>query len=129
MIKGFKEFLLRGNVLDLAVGIAIGVAFTALVDAFGQYLVNPIIALVGGNNINGFAWTILSGNPKTTIDFGALINAGIVFIVTMAVLYFVVVAPVSKIQERRRRGEVEPEEEPEDVVLLREIRDALRERT
>lgn len=129
MIRGFKEFLLRGNVLDLAVGIAIGVAFTTLVDAFGEYLVNPIIALVGGNNINGFAWTMISGNPKTTIDFGALVNAGIVFIVTMAVLYFVVVAPVSKIQERRRRGEVEPEEEPEDVVLLREIRDALRERT
>ncbi len=129
MIRGFKDFLLRGNVLDLAVGIAIGVAFTTLVDAFGEYLVNPIIALVGGNNINGFAWTMISGNPKTTIDFGALVNAGIVFIVTMAVLYFVVVAPVSKIQERRRRGEVEPEEEPEDVVLLREIRDALRERT
>src|SRR5699024_12392162 len=121
--------LLRGSGLALAVGIGVGVAFTALVDACGEYLVNPFIALAGGNNTNGFAWTTISGNPKTTIGFGALVNAGIVFIVTMAVLYFVVVAPVSKIQERRRRGEVEPEEEPEDVVLLREIRDALRERT
>src|SRR5699024_6618079 len=129
MIRGFKEFLLRGNVLDMAIGIAIGVAFTALVDAFGEYLVNPIIALVGGNNVNGFAWTIISSNPQTTIDFGALINAASVFIVTMAVLYFLVVAPMVKMRERRRRGEVEPEEEPEDVVLLREIRDALRERT
>ena len=129
MFKGFKNFLMRGNVLELAVGIAIGVAFTTLVGALGTYLINPIVALVGGNKAGGFSWQIRDGNPKTTIDFGALINAAIVFIITMAVIYFLIVLPVQKIQARRKAGvEPEPEAVPEDIALLREIRDALANR-
>ena len=56
MIKGFKEFIMRGNVVDLAVGIAIGVAFTTLVAAFGTYFVNPIVAVAGGDNARGFGF-------------------------------------------------------------------------
>jgi len=125
MIKGFKAFIMRGNVIDLAVGIAIGVAFTTLVGAFGTYFVNPIVAVAGGDNPSGFGFTI-TDSEATRVNIGAIINALIVFIVTMAVIYFAIVVPVQKMQELRKRGE-EPESEdvPEDIALLREIRDSL----
>ena len=125
MIKGFKEFIMRGNVVDLAVGIAIGVAFTTLVGAFGTYFVNPIVAVAGGDNPSGFGFTI-TDSEATRVNIGAIINALIVFVVTMAVIYFAIVVPVQKMQELRRRGEEpEPENVPEDIALLREIRDSL----
>ena len=129
MIKGFRDFLMRGNVVDLAVGIAIGVAFTTLVGAFGTYFVNPIVAVAGGSGDEGFGFRLIDDNAKTLIDVGALINAVIVFVVTMAVIYFAVVVPVQKLQALRRGGaEEEPEATPEDIALLREIRDALQRR-
>ena len=126
MIKGFKDFLMRGNVIDLAVGIAIGVAFTTLVGAFGTYLINPIVAVAGGDKAGGFGWQI-TDSAKTLVDFGGLINALIVFAVTMAVIYFAVVVPVQKLQAMRKSGPGadEPEAVPEDIALLREIRDSL----
>ena len=125
MIKGFKAFVMRGNVVDLAVGIAIGVAFTTLVGAFGTYFVNPIVAVAGGDNPSGFGFTI-TDSEATRVNIGAIINALIVFVVTMAVIYFAIVVPVQKMQELRRRGEEpEPEDVPEDIALLREIRDSL----
>jgi len=128
MIKGFKEFLMRGNVVDLAVGIAIGVAFTTLVKTFGDNFVSPIVAALGGNGSKGLGFTI-TDNPKTLVDVGAIINAGIIFVITMAVIYFVIVAPMKHLQERRAAGiEPEPEAVPDDIALLREIRDALQRR-
>jgi len=125
MIKGFKEFIMRGNVIDLAVGIAIGVAFTTLVGAFGTHFVNPVVAVAGGDNPSGFGFTI-TDSEATRVNIGALINALIVFVVTMAVIYFAVVVPMKKLQEMRKRGEEpEPEDVPEDIALLREIRDSL----
>lgn len=127
MIKGFKEFIMKGNVVDLAVGIAIGVAFTTLVAAFGTYFVNPIVAVAGGDNARGFGFEIT--NEATFVNIGAIINALIVFVVTMAVIYFAIVVPMEKMQSLRRRGvEEEPEATPEDIALLREIRDALQRR-
>ena len=128
MIKGFKEFLMRGNVIDLAVGIAIGVAFTTLVGAFGTYFVNPIVAVAGGDKAQGFGFGI-TDSPATFVNIGGLINALIVFVVTMAVIYFAIVAPMKKLQDLRRRGQEPPEEEvSEEIVVLREIRDALQRR-
>lgn len=128
MIKGFKEFIMKGNVVDLAVGIAIGVAFTTLVAAFGTYFVNPIVAVAGGDKAQGFGFGI-TDSPATFVNIGALINALIVFAVTMAVIYFAVVVPMNKVMELRRRGvEEDPEATPEDIALLREIRDALQRR-
>ncbi|VXB68340.1 large conductance mechanosensitive channel protein MscL [Aeromicrobium sp. 9AM] len=126
MIKGFKDFLMRGNVIDLAVGIAIGVAFTSLVAAFGDNLINPIVASVGGGSDKGFGFQI-TDSAKTLVDIGGLINALIVFAVTMAVIYFAVVVPVQKLQAMRKPGPGvdEPEAVPEDIALLREIRDSL----
>lgn len=127
MIKGFKEFIMKGNVVDLAVGIAIGVAFTTLVAAFGTYFVNPIVAVAGGDNARGFGFEIT--NEATFVNVGALINALIVFVVTMAVIYFAIVVPMQKLQELRKRGvDEEPADVPEDIELLREIRDALQRR-
>ena len=126
MIKGFKEFIMKGNVVDLAVGIAIGVAFTTLVAAFGTYFVNPIVAVAGGDNARGFGFEIT--NEATFVNVGAIINALIVFVVTMAVIYFAIVVPMEKMQSLRKRGEEEPEATPEDIELLREIRDALQRR-
>lgn len=128
MIKDFKNFLMRGNVVDLAVGIAIGVAFTTLVASFGTNFINPILAAIGGNNTKGFGFTI-TDNPKTLVDIGGILNALIVFVVTMAVIYFAIVVPMQKLQALRKRGAVEePEDVPEDIALLREIRDSLRAR-
>lgn len=124
MIKGFKDFLMRGNVVDLAVGIAIGVAFTTLVKTFGDNFVNPIVAAIGGGSSKGFGFQI-TDSAKTLVDIGAIINAVIIFVITMAVIYFAIVVPVQKMQSLRKPGDPEPEAVPEDIALLREIRDSL----
>ena len=133
MLEGFKKFLMRGNVLDLAIAVVIGTAFATVVKTVVDNLVSPLIAAIGGGNVNGLAWQINDKNPKTVIDFGAIINAAIVFFLTALVVYFVLVVPMTKIQERRAARLGTPEEEPEpltmDQELLVEIRDALRTRT
>jgi large conductance mechanosensitive channel len=127
VLKGFKDFIMRGNVLDLAVAVVIGTAFTAVVTSVVTYLINPLVAVFGGHNINGLAITLVKGNPKTTMQFDTVITAVINFFVVAAVVYFAIVLPVKKIQERRRRGEEAGPSEPTDVELLIEIRDLLRE--
>ncbi|KJK49386.1 mechanosensitive ion channel protein MscL [Lentzea aerocolonigenes] len=124
MLKGFKDFLMRGNVIDLAVAVVIGAAFGAIVTAFTANIINPLVALLGGNNVEGLA-VKLGDSDKTVMDFGALITAGINFVIVAAVVYFIFVLPMNKIKERRERG-VEPgPSEPTDVELLKEIRDLL----
>lgn len=124
MIKGFKDFLLRGNVVDLAVAVVVGVAFAALVAAFGTAILQPLIGLVLGGGVSGGEVEV----NGQVFDFGLLINALIVFVLTLAVLYFLVVVPTQKLMERRKRGQ-EPEvvATTEDIALLQEIRDLLRE--
>ena len=129
MIQGFKNFIMRGNVVDLAVAVVVGAAFTALVTSFANNIINPLIAAVGGGNVNGLGFQLVSGNPKTVIDFGAVITAFLNFLIIAAVVYFLVVAPMNLLAERRRRGEEpEPQAPAEDIVLLQEIRDLLRQR-
>ena len=129
MIQGFKTFIMRGNVVDLAVAVVIGAAFTQVVTAFTSNIINPLIAAIGGTNVNGLAWQILGGNPKTVVDFGAVLTALINFVIVAAVVYFLVVVPMNMLAERRKRGqEPEPQAPAEDIVLLQEIRDLLRQR-
>ncbi len=100
MIKGFKDFILRGNVVDLAVGVAIGAAFGALVAAFSAAFINPLIALVtGGDDVGG--QFVVNDVP---FPYGAFITAIITFLITAAAIYFVVVVPVNNLMERRKRG-------------------------
>ncbi|RZU72710.1 large conductance mechanosensitive channel [Micromonospora kangleipakensis] len=124
MLKGFKDFIMRGNVVDLAVGIVIGAAFTGVVTSFTNSFLKPIIKLMGGGK-DQFAgtWRIGDGNFVTWADF---LNALITFLLTAAVLYFLVVYPMNRLAERRRRGEEPPPKAPsEEIKLLTEIRDAL----
>ncbi|CAN5283130.1 large-conductance mechanosensitive channel protein MscL [soil metagenome] len=128
MLKGFKEFLFRGNLVDLAVAVAIGTAFTALIKVFTDTIINPILATIGGSNGVGWSYQILDDNPKTLLDFGTLIGGFITFAITAAVIYFILVVPMKKINELRDKGkepEAPAEVTPEDVALLREIRDLL----
>jgi large conductance mechanosensitive channel len=127
VLKGFKEFMTRGNVVDLAVAVIIGTAFTAVVTAVVTSLINPLIAAIGGGNVNGLAVQLNGDNKKTIMDFGAVITALINFVIIAAVVYFLIVVPVKKIMERRKRGEEPPPAEPDQVQLLTEIRDLLRE--
>ncbi|MEV0425166.1 large conductance mechanosensitive channel protein MscL [Micromonospora sp. NPDC050495] len=124
MLKGFKDFIMRGNVVDLAVGIVIGAAFTGLVSQFTKSFLEPLIKLFGGRSaLTAGRWKIGNGNY---MDWAGFINAAITFLLTAAVLYFLVVYPMNKLAERRKRGEEPPPAAPsEEIKLLTEIRDAL----
>ncbi len=127
MLKGFKDFLMRGNVVDLAVAVIIGTAFTAIVTAIANNFIKPLIAAIGGANVSGLSWTIVGGNDASRIDFAAIITAVINFLIVAAVVYFVIMLPMKTIQERRKRGEETGPHEPTDIELLTEIRDLLRQ--
>ncbi|MET0236803.1 MAG: large conductance mechanosensitive channel protein MscL [Kibdelosporangium sp.] len=126
MLKGFKDFIMRGNVIELAVAVVIGTAFTAVVTSVVNGIVNPMIASIGGTNVTGLSWTIVSGNEKSTLDFAAVLTAIVNFVLIAAVVYFVLVLPMKKIQERRKRGEEAGPSEPTQVEVLMEIRELLR---
>lgn len=127
MLKGFKDFLLRGNVVELAVAFIIGAAFTAIVTSVADNLIRPIIAAAGGTNVTGLAWTIVDGNDASRIDFAKILTAVIFFLITAAVVYFMFVLPMKTVQERRKRGEEAGPAEPTNVEVLLEIRDLLRQ--
>jgi large conductance mechanosensitive channel len=122
MIKGFKDFLLRGNVVDLAVAVVIGAAFTTLVNSFVDSFLTPLIGLVGGGGTLGGTW-VINGQPFT---WGAFLSQLIAFVLTATVVYFVVVVPMRTLVERRKRGEEAGPVAPTQVELLAEIRDLLR---
>lgn len=125
MFKGFKDFLMRGNVVDLAVAVVVGSAFTALVTSFTTSIIKPVIAATGGGNVSGLSIQLREGNEASIIDFAAVINAVITFLITAAVVYFLFVLPMKTFNERRKKGE-ETLSDPTDVELLQEIRDLLR---
>jgi large conductance mechanosensitive channel len=127
VLKGFKDFVLRGNVVDLAVAVVIGAAFTTIVTAFTNGLIKPLINTIGGSDAaKGLGFNILSANDSTFLDVGGVINAAINFVIVAAVVYFAFVLPVKHVQERRKRGEEPGPAQPTDVELLIEIRDLLR---
>jgi large conductance mechanosensitive channel len=127
-LQGFKDFISRGNVVDLAVGIVIGAAFTTLVTSFTTSFIEPLIKLIGPGDALGNAGTIPLGDGPG-LAWAAFLNAIITFLLTAAVLYFLVVVPMNRLARRRAEGkEPEPEAPSEEVRLLTEIRDALRAR-
>ena len=105
MLKGFKEFILRGNVLDLAVAVVIGAGFGAVVTALVKDLVTPLVAaVVGKPDFSALAFTL--NNSKFAI--GEFINAVVSFILIAAVVYFLVIAPVNALAARVSRGQAPP---------------------
>ena len=125
MLKDFKEFISRGNVVELAVGVIIGAAFKNIVDALVDGIINPLIAAVIGKPDFSDAF-ILTLNG-TDVKFGLLITAVINFILMAFAIYFCIVVPMNALNARRKKAEDEaPEAEVSDEVkLLTEIRDAL----
>jgi large conductance mechanosensitive channel len=128
MLKGFKEFVLRGNIVELAVAFVIGAAFATLVNTFVSAIITPILAVITPGQVQGFGFRLRSDNPATFIDLGVIINSVIVFVLTAALIYFVLVVPMNKFTEHRARraGVVEEVPEPTQAELLAEIRDLLR---
>jgi large conductance mechanosensitive channel len=126
MLKGFKDFILRGNVVDLAVAVVIGAAFGTIITAFTEKIIQPLINAITPPGSPGLGVTIVAGKPSTYVDFAALITAAINFLLVAAVIYFVIVLPLNTIKERRKRGEDPGPAEPTQVELLAEIRDLLR---
>lgn len=134
LVKGFRDFVMRGNVIDLAVAVVVGGAFAALVKAFADEIINPVIAAMGGADTGGVGFCVGGADPCTAdtatfVDFGAVFGATIAFLVTMAVVYFVFVLPITKARAMTAGPEEEAEEEvAAEVALLTEIRDLLSER-
>lgn len=124
MLQGFKQFILRGNVVDLAVAVVIGAAFTLIVTALVDGLINPLIAaLFGATDLTGVGRFEIN---NAEFSVGLVVDAAVDFLLVAAALYFLIVLPLNKLNERRKRGqEPEPEEVSEDIALLREIRDLL----
>jgi len=121
MIKGFRDFIMRGNVIDLAVAVVVGAAFAALVAAFSKGLIEPVIGLFLGGGVDA-GKLVINGQ---VIDFTLMINATITFVVTLAIIYFVFVLPMNKFRERAGKQEVDIA--PADILLLEEIRDLLKQ--
>jgi large conductance mechanosensitive channel len=125
MLSGFKRFILKGNVIDLAVAVVIGSAFSAVVDALVKSVLMPLISLlVGEPNFDDF---LAFGDVR----FGVLLTAMVNFLLVASALYFVIVAPMNRLIEHRNRklgiGQDTKKEAAEDpqIALLKEIRDAL----
>lgn len=130
MLKGFKDFIMRGNVIELAIAVVIGSAFTNIVTSITKAVIEPLLAAIGSPNVAGFGIQLVKSKPATFIDFGAVITAAINFLIIAAVVYFIFVMPMNKFIEaqKRRKGiaEDEPDAEP-NIVLLTEIRDLLKQ--
>jgi large conductance mechanosensitive channel len=123
MINEFKAFLLRGNVVDLAVAVVVGAAFGAIVNSLVKDIITPLIAAIGGQpDFSGLSVTI----NGSQIMYGAFLNALISFLIIATVIFFLVVRPLNHLMARLASGkEEEPEPKDPQLSVLEEIRDAL----
>jgi large conductance mechanosensitive channel len=121
--KEFREFISRGNVVDLAVAVVIGAAFTAVVTAVVEGLLTPLIGMIAGDDFRHMTFTL----NESVFSYGIVINAVVYFLAVSAVVFLLVVKPLNVLQERRKRGEtkVEAAELSDEALLLAEIRDLL----
>lgn len=124
MFKGYRDFILRGSVLDLAVGVVIGAAFTAMITAISTGILTPIVARFIGSETAEIAISIGGGQA---VDLGIVINAVMAFFITSTVIYFIVIIPVNRIRSLIRQDAAAGTNlEPAEVALLREILEELR---
>jgi large conductance mechanosensitive channel len=122
MIKGFRDFLMRGNVVDLAVAVIIGAAFGAVVAAFSTDFIGGIIGAIGGTPDFGNAGVTVNDSK---IVYGSTINALINFAIVAAAIYFFVVVPMLALAARRKGADADTPAPSDEAVLLTEIRDLL----
>ncbi|WP_200303352.1 large conductance mechanosensitive channel protein MscL [Streptomyces adelaidensis] len=135
--EGFKAFLMRGNVVDLAVAVVIGAAFTNIVNSVVQGIINPLVGAIGTKDLDSYAYCLKdpctgSGVDSTGIQirWGSVLGATLSFVITAAVVYFLMVLPMAKYlarQEARRKAKEGTHEviEVSELEVLKEIRDAL----
>jgi large conductance mechanosensitive channel len=137
-VKGFIEFIRKGNLVAIAVAFVLGAAFAALVASFTTNFISPLLGLFGGTNFDDLYWCLqpAEGFPDCAVDpatglrtgvfigYGAFFTVLISFLITAAVLYFFVVKPYSAFEERFKKGEEEAAG-PTEIDLLTEIRDSL----
>jgi large conductance mechanosensitive channel len=121
MLDEFKKFLFRGNVIDLAVAVVIGAAFTAIVTAISTGIITPLVGMIISKDFTGMTFEI----NGSTFSYGVVIDAVIRFASVAAVVFFLIVRPVGKIAERRKAGEAVEDVPPSEAELLAEIRDLL----
>ncbi len=127
MIKGFRDFILRGNVIDLAVAVVVGAAFTALVGAVTDNLIQPVLNAFGGVDTGSIGFYINPDKPESYVNISAMIGALITFLITALVVYFVFVAPMRKMLNIAARRQQPIKADPTEVELLTQIRDLLRD--
>jgi large conductance mechanosensitive channel len=128
MLDDFKKFLFRGNVIDLAVAVIIGAAFTAIVSAFVEGLITPLVGMIFSKDFSTMTFEI----NDSVFRYGTVINAVIYFISVAAVVFFVIVKPMQALAARRAAGEEPIDDTPapsDEALLLTEIRDLLAQRT
>lgn len=127
VFQGFKDFISRGNAVELAVGVVIGAAFTTVISAIQDGFIGPLIAAIFGEpDLSGVASFTVNGS---LFSIGLILDALLQFLITAAAVYFVIVLPLNALAARRKRGqEEEPKAPSEDILLLQQIRDLLAER-
>lgn len=123
MLTGFKDFISRGNAVDLAVGVVIGAAFGAVITSIVEGILNPLIGAIFGQPNFDAVWTLtINGTPiQPFIVVTALVN----FLLVALAIYVCVVVPLNKLAAKRTVAEPEPEEQSDESLLLTEIRDIL----
>jgi large conductance mechanosensitive channel len=122
VLKEFREFISRGNMIDLAVAVVIAVAFNDVIQSIVEGLITPFIALFGERDYSDLTFTI----RESTFRYGDVITALISFVTISAAVFFFVMKPINALEARKRRGGVEEEELSDEALLLTEIRDLLR---
>lgn len=135
MLQGFKDFIMRGNVIELSTAVIIGAAFTAIVTAISDHIINPLIASFGSADVSGLGFHLNPDNDATFLDFGAVITAVINFLIVAAIVYFIIITPINKLEQARKRSlgisaeDADEDKEPQPATdeLLAEIRDLLKE--
>lgn len=138
ILAGFKAFLMRGNVVDLAVAVVIGAAFTNIVNSVVKGLISPVIGLIGTQSLDAYktcikdTCTVGADGKSTGVEllWGSVLNAALTFLITAAVVYFLMVLPMAKylakVEQRRKAKEgVQETMEITELVVLKEIRDEL----
>ena len=124
MLKEFKDFALKGNLIEVAVGLVMALAFVAVISALVEHILMPVVGIIFGEP--SFDQTMILEVNGSQILFGSFIQAVVVFLMIAFALFFFVVKPYNAIKARQASGEEEAPAPAEDIVLLTEIRDALK---
>ncbi len=122
-LEEFKAFALKGNVMDMAIGVIIGAAFGSIVTALTECFIQPLIALIGGAEVHG---TIPLGDSGQALDYGTFLTAVINFLITALILFCLIKAMNKLMAIGKKKEEEKPAEPPKEEVLLTEIRDLLK---